>query len=84
MFLKKVLANDKAFGRNSPTSDQMKFDSKAIDVERQKQEWIKRINAYAEIKNLEIVHPFFGPMKKEQIGQLAYKHADHHLRQFGA
>lgn len=28
-------------------------------------------------------HPFFGPMSAKQWGRLAYKHMDHHLRQFG-
>lgn len=29
-------------------------------------------------------HPLFGPMTGPQWGQLAWKHLDHHLRQFGA
>ena len=28
-------------------------------------------------------HPFFGPMSAKQWCRLGYKHADHHLRQFG-
>ena len=28
-------------------------------------------------------HPFFGPMSTNEWCRLAYKHADHHLRQFG-
>ncbi len=28
-------------------------------------------------------HPFFGPMTTKQWGLIAYKHTDHHLRQFG-
>lgn len=28
-------------------------------------------------------HPFFGPLTGAQWGRLAYKHTDHHLRQFG-
>ena len=28
-------------------------------------------------------HPFFGPLTASQWGWLAYKHMDHHLRQFG-
>jgi hypothetical protein len=28
-------------------------------------------------------NPFFGRLTKEQWGRLAYKHVDHHLRQFG-
>lgn len=29
-------------------------------------------------------HPFFGKMNKEEWGKIAYKHLDHHLRQFGS
>jgi hypothetical protein len=29
-------------------------------------------------------HPFFGNMSKTDWGRFAYKHFDHHLRQFGA
>jgi len=29
-------------------------------------------------------HPLFGPLSREEWGALAYKHSDHHLRQFGA
>ncbi|MEK7381556.1 MAG: DUF1569 domain-containing protein [Gemmatimonadota bacterium] len=29
-------------------------------------------------------HPAFGSMTKSSWGILAYKHIDHHLRQFGA
>jgi hypothetical protein len=29
-------------------------------------------------------HPLFGPLTREEWGALAYKHSDHHLRQFGA
>ena len=28
-------------------------------------------------------HPLFGPLSGEQWGRLAYRHLDHHLRQFG-
>ena len=29
------------------------------------------------------VHPFFGPLSPAQWARLGWKHADHHLRQFG-
>ncbi|HEX4952070.1 MAG TPA: DUF1569 domain-containing protein [Thermoanaerobaculia bacterium] len=29
------------------------------------------------------VHPAFGPLTAEEWGRLAWKHVDHHLRQFG-
>ena len=29
-------------------------------------------------------HPLFGPLTRREWGVVTYKHADHHLRQFGA
>ena len=29
-------------------------------------------------------HPLFGPLTWREWGVVTYKHADHHLRQFGA
>jgi len=29
-------------------------------------------------------HPLFGPLSRREWGVVTYKHADHHLRQFGA
>jgi hypothetical protein len=84
MFLKKLLKDDRPFGKNSPTSPLIKTVGESGDIEQQKKEWISRLNGYANFNNTSFVHPFFGPMTKEQIGLLAYKHADHHLRQFGA
>ena len=84
MILKKVLKDNKPFGKNSPTSSLIKTIKESGDTETQKKEWINRIEQYANYTNPEFIHPFFGPMTKEQIGLFAYKHADHHLRQFGA
>jgi hypothetical protein len=83
--LRKTLRDEKPFGKNSPTSPVLKTDNLANgDIEKEKSEWISRLNMYADFKNTTFVHPFFGPMTKEQIGQFVFKHADHHLRQFGA
>lgn len=54
------------------------------NVNHQKEQWIRRMNEYASYSNPDFVHDFFGRMTNEQIGRFAYKHADHHLRQFGA
>ncbi|WP_241237817.1 DUF1569 domain-containing protein [Pseudoflavitalea rhizosphaerae] len=53
------------------------------DLEMQKKAWIENVEAYANYSNPRFVHDFFGKMTDEQIGIFAYKHADHHLRQFG-
>jgi hypothetical protein len=84
IILKKVLKDNTPFGKNSPTSPLLKTTTKSGDIEQQKKEWVSRLEEYARYDDPEFVHPFFGPMTKEQIGCFAYKHADHHLRQFGA
>ena len=83
MLMKKVLKNDLPFGKNSPTAPVLITTNDSGDIEQQKKEWISRIEQYANYLNPDFVHPFFGPMKKDQVGYFVYKHADHHLRQFG-
>lgn len=84
MVLRKILKDDKPFGKDSPTSPLLKTVGDTGDIEQQKREWISRVESYAGFDDPHFVHPFFGPMSKEQVGVFAYKHADHHLRQFGA
>jgi len=52
------------------------------DIEPEKQRWISLLHEYEHYSNGGVVHWFFGPMTKEQVGYFSYKHADHHLRQF--
>ena len=54
------------------------------DIESEKKKWISLIEGYENYSNPGFIHDFFGKMTKEQIGILAYKHTDHHLRQFNA
>lgn len=82
--LRKTLKDETPFGKNSPTSPVLKTLHQSGEREKEKSEWIGRIQQYADFRNTTFVHPFFGPMTKEQIGRFVYKHADHHLRQFGA
>lgn len=83
LILKKILKDDSPFGKNSPTSPILETLKEKGDIEEQKKEWLNRIQQYDNFNNLNFVHPFFGSMTKEQIGIFVYKHADHHLRQFG-
>lgn len=83
MALKNVLKTDKPLGKNSPTAPELLSTEKGGDMTWQKAEWRKRINDYIHFDKSNFVHPFFGTMTKEQVGQLVYKHHDHHLRQFG-
>ncbi len=84
LILKQVLKDEKPFAKNSPTSKQLTSSAESGNLEAQKSEWIHRIKQYQNYHNPNFVHPFFGPLTKEQIGFLDYKHIDHHLRQFGA
>ena len=82
MALRKVLADDKPLARNSPTPPMLTVSEEIEDLEGEKQKWIALIKEY-EFCNEVFIHPFFGNMTKEQLGQFVYKHCDHHLRQFG-
>ncbi len=81
--LKRMIKDEKPFAKNIPTSDQFKVIESNGNIEFEKAEWISLINEYGNFNNPNFVHDFFGKMTTEQIGILAYKHTDHHLRQFG-
>ncbi|MFZ1800338.1 MAG: DUF1569 domain-containing protein [Chitinophagaceae bacterium] len=83
MILKKVLKNDAPLRKNTPTLPALKIVGSG-DIALEKSNWIAHIQQYAQFSNTNLVHPFFGKMSKEEIGYMVYKHADHHLRQFGA
>ena len=83
MILKKVLKDEKPFGKNSPTAPILKITETNGDIETQKKELISRLEQYSNYNEQGFVHPFFGALTKEQVGLFVYKHADHHLRQFG-
>jgi Protein of unknown function (DUF1569) len=83
MALRNNLKDEKPLGRNSPTMPGFKITENG-NVEEQKKKWIALIEEEKDFANHDFVHPFFGKMTKEQIGHFAYKHTDHHLRQFNA
>lgn len=52
--------------------------------EEQRQEFVRLIKRFHEITTaLTLTHPAFGNISTQQWGIAAYKHMDHHLRQFG-
>ena len=54
------------------------------EFETQKRRLIKTIAKFAERKKpIELTHPAFGNLNTRQWGIAAFKHTDHHLRQFG-
>lgn len=83
--LKSSIKDDSPLAKNSPTHPDLIFSNNG-NVEQQKQEWLKVLAKYPSKKATDytgFIHPFFGKMDTEQISKLAYKHIDHHLRQFG-
>ena len=86
MLLRNELKDDRPMRQNNPTIPELKIKEVNGDVRSGKEKWISLINEYAgyAFPDNSFVHPFFGKMTKEQIGYHAYKHADHHLRQFNS
>ncbi|MFL5739917.1 MAG: DUF1569 domain-containing protein [Flavisolibacter sp.] len=80
--LRNMLKDDRPLGRNAPTSTAFKIKGSDGDMSSDKMKWISLVDEYSRYDNDEFVHWFFGKMTKEQVGQFAYKHSDHHLRQF--
>jgi hypothetical protein len=82
MALKSNTKDDKPIGKNMPAGKAFTVKEKAGNIQDEISTWIKQIYAYENFSNENFVHDFFGKMTKEQIGIFAYKHNDHHLRQF--
>jgi len=84
MALKSSLKDESPMMRNAVTSPELKVKESNGNIAAEKTKWIALIEAYAHFSNPGFVHPFFGTMTKEQVGYHAYKHTDHHLRQFNS
>lgn len=82
-FALKDMMKDEPMKRNLPTVPSFKIKEDA-DVTEEKTKWIKLLNEYEHFSNDNFIHPFFGVMTKQQTGYMAYKHSDHHLRQFNS
>lgn len=80
MALKDML-KDEPLKSNLPTVHSFKISGEG-DINAAKAEWIGLIREHALQENSGFVHPFFGKLSAEQAGRMAYKHIDHHLRQF--
>ncbi|WP_240469807.1 DUF1569 domain-containing protein [Cyclobacterium sp. SYSU L10401] len=83
MALRSMIKDEKPLDKNIPTSAQFKINDPTGDLDAEKTKWIALIRAYDQFHNPAFIHDFLGKMTREQIGILAYKHTDHHLRQFG-
>jgi len=82
MALNASLKNDAPLRRSTPTLPSLIIAETTGDLQAEKNRWISIIGEYADYSKPEFVHTFFGKMTREQLGYMAYKHIDHHLRQF--
>ena len=82
--LKNKILADGPLRKNSPTAPELKIvDPKEFEAEK--------ANFIAQVKKLAQgeqavkadAHPFFGKLTAKEWGRINYKHADHHLSQFG-
>jgi Protein of unknown function (DUF1569) len=76
-----ILKDDRPMIRNARTVPGFVIKGHG-DFLAEKKKWLAMVEAHGRFSNHNFVHPFFGKMTKDQIGYLAYKHIDHHLRQF--
>jgi hypothetical protein len=83
MVLNRNTKDDKPLSKNAPAGSDFIVNEKSGDLERQKMTLIELIEQYEQYNNSNYIHDFFGKMTIEQIGIFAYKHSEHHLRQFG-
>jgi hypothetical protein len=84
MALRSMIKDDRPVQRNMGTLPELIVSETSGDLELAKKQWIASIEEYGHLSDdHKFVHSFFGELNKEQTGLLAYKHTDHHLRQFG-
>lgn len=82
--LKSLIGDERPMKKNMPAGSKFTVKEKSGDLALQKKLWAELLEGYESFSNHGFVHDFFGKMTKEEIGLLAYKHTDHHLRQFNA
>jgi len=82
--LRRFLHDDRPMNRNAPTAREFIIQAMEGDLESELAAWKSLISEYGNNFREKYTHWFFGEMTRDQLGQLSYKHNDHHLRQFGA
>ncbi len=82
MALKSVVKDDSPLRRSTPTLPAFIVKESSGDIAAEKAKWVALIGQYTDYSAPTFMHTFFGKMTREQVGIMAYKHADHHLRQF--
>jgi hypothetical protein len=79
---KKFVLSEKPFGKNAPTAPELKM-TVLKDFKTEKTNLIHAIKNLKEDTTIATTHPFLNTLNVQEWGRLNYKHADHHLKQFG-
>lgn len=80
--LKKDTKDDTPMAKGMPAGKG--FTTAAVNdgIEELTKKWVRQIYEYEDYTDQHFMHDFYGKMSREQLGVFAYKHMDHHLRQF--
>lgn len=71
-------------GAQAPKKFHTKGTINESEFEKEKQAFISSVERFANYNQpIAHWHPYFGKLSTEQWGLTSWKHADHHLRQFG-
>lgn len=62
-------------------ADQRRSGTKPVAWDADREELLRLVRTFAPVEGR--VHPLFGPLSVDEWGVWAWRHADHHLRQFG-
>lgn len=81
-FALKNMMKDEPAKHNLPTVRSFKITDNG-DTATAKKEWLELLAQHNGRQPMGFMHPFFGQLTADQAGKMAYKHIDHHLKQFG-
>lgn len=80
-------SDESAFGKSSPTSDELitlAVNSDFVVEKDRLKDLVTRFSINGEPGVTKQPHPFFGTLTPAEWGKGMYKHVDHHLKQFNA
>jgi len=80
--LKKHTKDDTPMAKGMPAGKEMIIGEVRESIDQLKEKWKAWIKEYEHFSDSYFQHDFYGKMTREQFGIFAYKHTDHHLRQF--
>jgi len=67
--------------KTAAEADQEQGGTKPVEWDRDIEELLRRVDAFKALEGH--AHPMFGPLTEDEWNVWGFRHADHHLRQFG-